>query len=128
MITYNSDSFSQNSQASGLILRIALWLTWSKCSIRNPYSQPLFTSVRLLCSSSLKQLNDETKSYIPCILYIRADGDVRRCLRIWVITVGWATLVGFSIGLVVMNQGWQGICNITLGRDTQTRSPSIHFT
>lgn len=51
--TYSSSSFWQNSQASGRMMPTVFWLRRSTRSMRRPYSQPLLTSVRLLCSSSL---------------------------------------------------------------------------
>lgn len=52
--TYSSSSFWQNSQASGRMMPTVFWLRRSTRSMRRPYSQPLLTSVRLLCSSSLQ--------------------------------------------------------------------------
>lgn len=46
--THSSPSFWQHSQASGRILLMALWPRCSLCRVSRPYSQPLFTSVRLL--------------------------------------------------------------------------------
>lgn len=57
---YSSASLWQNSHASGLILLMAFWLMKSCCSVRSPYSQPLFTSVKLLCSSSLRKIEGKT--------------------------------------------------------------------
>lgn len=57
--THSSSSFWQNSQASGRRMPRAFWLTRRIRSMRSPYSQPLLTSVRLLCSSSLRHRRDE---------------------------------------------------------------------
>lgn len=57
--THSSCSFSQNSQASGRMMPTAFWLTRRTRNMHRPYSQPLLTSVRLLCSSSLRHRREK---------------------------------------------------------------------
>lgn len=107
--THSSSSFWQNSQALGWRTPIALWLILRIRSMWRPYSHPLLTSVRLLCSNSLniiiiikkdiQQIFLIARNYLSLIKLDKKSFPItlqQREKLVWAIHVHFQTAINFS--------------------------------